>query len=78
MWKHLVFTSDYFVVGSDAGRIAIVEYLPEENRLEQVHMETFGKTGCRRVVPGQFLASDPKGRAVMIGKTCQLIPRRCC
>ena len=34
----------------------------------QVHQETFGKSGCRRIVPGQFLAVDPKGRAVMIGK----------
>lgn len=34
----------------------------------QVHMETFGKSGCRRIVPGQYLAIDPKGRAVMIGK----------
>ena len=33
----------------------------------QVHQETFGKSGCRRIVPGQFLAVDPKGRAVMIG-----------
>eukprot|EP00971_Amphidinium_carterae_P310188 6163780-Amphidinium_carterae.1 len=30
-------------------------------------METYGKTGCRRIVPGQYLAVDPKGRAVMIG-----------
>lgn len=30
-------------------------------------METFGKSGCRRIVPGQMLAADPKGRAVMIG-----------
>ena len=33
----------------------------------KVHQETFGKTGCRRIVPGQYLASDPKGRAFMIG-----------
>lgn len=36
--------------------------------LFQVHQETFGKSGCRRIVPGQFLAIDPKGRAVMVGK----------
>eukprot|EP00116_Pleurobrachia_bachei_P016504 sb/3476766/ len=30
-------------------------------------MEIFGKSGCRRIVPGQFLAVDPKGRAVMVG-----------
>ena len=29
--------------------------------------ETYGKTGCRRVTPGQFLAADPNGRALMIG-----------
>uniref|UniRef100_A0A8C9Y080 Splicing factor 3b, subunit 3 n=1 Tax=Sander lucioperca TaxID=283035 RepID=A0A8C9Y080_SANLU len=34
---------------------------------EKIHQETFGKSGCRRIVPGQFLAVDPKGRAVMIG-----------
>ncbi len=33
----------------------------------QVHQETFGKSGCRRIVPGQYLAVDPKGRAAMIG-----------
>lgn len=32
-----------------------------------MHQETFGKSGCRRIVPGQYLAVDPKGRAVMIG-----------
>ena len=26
-----------------------------------------GKSGCRRIVAGQYLAIDPKGRAVMIG-----------
>lgn len=32
----------------------------------KVQLETFGKSGCRRIVPGQYLAVDPKGRAVMI------------
>ncbi|KAK9701922.1 Mono-functional DNA-alkylating methyl methanesulfonate N-term [Popillia japonica] len=32
-----------------------------------LHCKTFGKSGCRRIVPGQYLAIDPKGRAVMIG-----------
>ena len=35
--------------------------------VSQIHQETFGKSGCRRIVPGQYLAVDPKGRAVMIG-----------
>ncbi|CAD7082885.1 unnamed protein product [Hermetia illucens] len=58
---------DYAVVGSDSGRINILEYNPAKNTLDKVHQETFGKSGCRRIVPGQYLAIDPKGRAVMIG-----------
>lgn len=37
-----------------------------ELQLKAVHIETFGKTGCRRIVPGQYLAADPQGRAIMI------------
>lgn len=62
-----VLFSDYAVVGSDSGRIVILEYIPSKNVLDKVHQETFGKSGCRRIVPGQYLATDPKGRAVMIG-----------
>lgn len=81
------FPADYLVVGSDSGRIVILEYDPAKNMFEkvqfniwsvayglkmalldvQVHQETFGKSGCRRIVPGQYLSVDPKGRAVMIG-----------
>ena len=55
-------------MGSDSGRIVILEYNPEKNVFDKVHQETFGKSGCRRIVAGQYIASDPKGRAVMIGK----------
>ena len=58
---------DYLVVGSDSGRIVIVEYNLQKNIFEKVHQETFGKSGCRRIVPGQYLAVDPKGRAALIG-----------
>lgn len=58
---------EYAVVGSDSGRIVVLEYQSSTNKLVQVHMETFGKTGMRRLVPGQYLAADPKGRALMIG-----------
>ena len=64
--------TDYIVVGSDSGRIVILEYHPSKNMFEKVHQETFGKSGCRRIVPGQFLAVDPKGRAVMIGKVLEM------
>ncbi|KAG0214840.1 CPSF A subunit region-domain-containing protein [Mortierella sp. GBAus27b] len=60
-------SKDYIVIGSDSGRIVILEYNPTKNVFEKVHQETFGKSGCRRIVPGQYLATDPKGRAVMIG-----------
>ncbi|ORX89541.1 hypothetical protein K493DRAFT_326164 [Basidiobolus meristosporus CBS 931.73] len=60
-------SKDYVVAGTDSGRVVILEYNPTKNCFEKVHQETYGKTGCRRVVPGQYLATDPKGRAVMIG-----------
>lgn len=62
-----IFIPDYVIIGSDSGRVVILEYIPNKNQFEKVHQETFGKSGCRRIVPGQFFAIEPKGRAVMIG-----------
>lgn len=42
------------------------EYSQEEHQLKTIHFETYGKSGVRRVVPGEYLAVDPKGRAIMI------------
>ena len=58
---------DFIIIGSDSGRISILEYDKKRNLFKKVHEETFGRSGCRRIVPGQFLAADPKGRAIMIG-----------
>ena len=58
---------DFLVIGSDSGRIVILEYDQERKTFVKVHQETYGKTGTRRIVPGEYLASDPKGRAVMVG-----------
>ena len=58
---------DYLVVGSDSGRITILEFDGAATRFKRVHLETFGRSGCRRIVPGELLAADPRGRAVMIG-----------
>lgn len=58
---------DFLVMGSDSGRIVILEYDNEHNKFVKIHQETFGKTGVRRIVPGEYLAVDPKGRAIMIG-----------
>ncbi|XP_004345726.1 splicing factor 3B subunit 3 [Capsaspora owczarzaki ATCC 30864] len=59
-------SKDYLVVGSDSGRVAILEYNPTKYEFERVHLETYGKSGSRRIVPGQYLAADAKGRAIMI------------
>ncbi|KAL6823892.1 CPSF A subunit region domain-containing protein [Trichoderma camerunense] len=57
---------DYLILATDSGRITIIEYLPKENRFHKLHLETFGKSGVRRVIPGEYLACDPKGRACLI------------
>ncbi|KAM7204044.1 Pre-mRNA-splicing factor rse1 [Naviculisporaceae sp. PSN 640] len=57
---------DYIILATDSGRITILEYNPQTNRFVRIHLETFGKSGSRRVVPGQYLAADPKGRACLI------------
>ncbi len=59
--------TDYIIIGSDSGRIVIIRYDKTRAAFVKVHQETFGKSGCRRIVPGQMLAIDPKGRACMIG-----------
>ncbi|RHY51840.1 hypothetical protein DYB38_005629 [Aphanomyces astaci] len=60
-------TKDFLVVGTDSGKITVLEFMVELSRWEVRHSETYGKTGCRRITPGQHLASDPKGRAIMVG-----------
>lgn len=59
-------TKDYAIVGSDSGRIVILDYDPKTSSFVKVHQETYGKSGARRIVPGQYLATDPKGRSVMV------------
>jgi splicing factor 3B subunit 3 len=56
------------VLGADTGRLVVLEYDPQKNCFNRIHQETFGKTGCRRIVPGQYLAVDTKGRAIMTGE----------
>ncbi|RMZ73108.1 hypothetical protein GMOD_00009623 [Pyrenophora seminiperda CCB06] len=62
-------TKDHIVITTDSGRLVTYEYLPDEQTFRTVHFETFGKSGIRRVVPGEYLAADPKGRAIMIAST---------
>jgi splicing factor 3B subunit 3 len=74
---------DYLIVGSDSGSIVILRFDDKEQTFVRVHNEVFGKTGCRRIVPGQYLACDPHGRAVMISaiekqKFVYVLNRRSC
>ncbi|KAG6033522.1 Pre-mRNA-splicing factor rse1 [Claviceps sp. Clav32 group G5] len=62
-------SKDYLILATDSGRITIIEYLPAQNRFSRLHLETFGKSGVRRVIPGEYLACDPKGRACLIAST---------
>ncbi|KAL7567604.1 hypothetical protein ACA910_000200 [Epithemia clementina (nom. ined.)] len=55
---------DVAVVGSDSGAVSVVEF--KDGVFGILHCTEFGKTGCRRATPGQYVASDPKGRAIMI------------
>jgi splicing factor 3B subunit 3 len=61
------FLSDYIIIGSDSGRIVVLEYDSATNKFNKLHQETYGRSGARRIVPGQHIATDPKGRAVMLG-----------
>lgn len=57
--------TDLLLVASDSGRIVILKYDSEKNIFERIHLETFGKSGIRRTIPGQYLAADPRGRCCM-------------
>ena len=53
---------DYKVVGSDLGRIATLYYDLKTSSFIELQQETYGKSGSRRTVPGQFMTTDSKGR----------------
>lgn len=44
----------------------MLQYDNEKNAFKRVHLETYGKSGVRRTIPGQYLASDPRGRCIMM------------
>ena len=55
------------MLGTDSGRISILEYSPSLNQFTPVHQEPYGRSGLRRIVPGHFLSVDPQGRALLLG-----------
>ncbi|KAJ1914699.1 pre-mRNA-splicing factor rse1 [Mycoemilia scoparia] len=59
-------TKDHLIIGTDAGTITVLDYNVQTNRFEVSQQQEFGRTGLRRFIPGQYLATDPKGRSAMI------------
>ena len=35
------------IAGSDSGRVSVLEFVKDRNQFERLHLETFGKSGCR-------------------------------
>ena len=68
--KHRVAGSrrDQVVVGSDAGTLCLLSFGAKEEGYRAVtqQCDVFGRTGARRPTPGQYVACDCKGRAVMV------------
>lgn len=58
---------DYIVITSDSGSLTILSADATTASFKQVHCEPFGRSGCGRIVPGQLLACEPRGRACMVG-----------
>jgi len=56
---------DRLAVTSDSGALSVLSF--DNNTNTEPSVVTFGKTGCRRTTPGQYVAADPHGRAVWIG-----------
>lgn len=64
---------DLLAVTSDAGAWSLVDFSKQQGSTSSTSSTSskfqsvvFGKTGCRRSTPGQYVASDPKGRAVLV------------
>ena len=58
---------DNLVVLSDSGKIVIFEIDIDKKKFVRINQEIYGKSGCRRITPGEYLAIDNKSRAIMIG-----------
>ena len=58
---------DNIVVLSDSGKLIILEVDTDKKKFITITQETYGKSGCRRLTPGEYLAIDNKSRAILIG-----------
>ncbi|KAJ1996125.1 pre-mRNA-splicing factor rse1 [Coemansia spiralis] len=59
-------SKDYIMMAADTGALAVLEYNPKKKQFNTIQYHEFGRTGLRRLIPGQYVAADPRGRAVMI------------
>lgn len=57
---------DFLAVTSDSGCVTVLRADPLRSTFVPVANEAFGRTGARRTVPGEYLAVDPQGRALMV------------
>lgn len=57
---------DYLAVTSDSGSVSVLQADGARATFVSVANETFGRTGMRRTVPGEYMACDPQGRALMV------------
>lgn len=66
-------------IGSDSGKLVIVRYVATTAQtsggaqsavhgrwIQEGSSGSFGRPGCRRSVPGQYVCADPNGRAIMV------------
>ncbi len=59
-------TRDYLAVTSDSGCLTVLRADPTRATFTAVANEPFGRSGARRTVPGEYVACDPQGRALMV------------
>lgn len=57
--------TDMLAITSDSGAFILARLSPS-GVLERVFLHTYGKSGCRRTMPGHLMTVDPLGRAVFL------------
>lgn len=55
---------DYLAVSSDSGALVLCKYVDTE--LKRVWSHVYGKSGCRRTVPGHYLNVEKEGRCLLL------------
>ncbi|KAG9390157.1 CPSF A subunit region [Carpediemonas membranifera] len=58
--------TDVISLGTDSGRFTVYAYDAAAGEFKCRASHPYGRTGCRRTVPGQFIAAQPSGDMVMV------------